>query len=65
MQLPNAKIGSVGITGAVLTLLAFICESAGWDVPDTVLVAAVTVIVFVVGYMVPLESTGKHAKPVE
>lgn len=62
MELPNRKVGSVGITGAVLTLLAFICEAIGWEVPDTVLVAFVTVVVFAVGYFVPLDTPGKHAR---
>ena len=62
METPNAKVGSVGLTGAFLTLLTFIAESAGWDIPDTALTAIVTLIVFGVGYLVPLESDGKHAK---
>ena len=66
MELPNSKVGSVGITGAFLTLLTFLAESLGWDVPDTAIAAVVTLVVFGVGYLVPLgESTGKHAAPEE
>lgn len=65
MELPNRKVGSAGATGAVVILLTFACESFGWEIPDTVWVAVTTLLMFGVGYLVPLESTGKHAAPVE
>lgn len=65
MELPNRKVGSAGATGAVVVLLTFLCESLGWEVPDTVWVAVTTLLMFGVGYLVPLAEgdPGRHAKP--
>lgn len=56
---PTPKIQAVGAAGALVTLITFIVQAFGVDVPAEVIAPAAALLTFVAGYV--RSDGGKHA----
>lgn len=61
---PSGKTGLTGAAGAAVTILVFIGERTGFDIPADVAVAVVTLVMLAVAYFVPARS-GTHVEPAD
>ena len=52
-KLPNRKVGSAGLAGALSVLVIWILGESGIDISAEVAAALTTVLMFAVGYLVP------------
>jgi hypothetical protein len=57
--MPTPKITAVGAAGALATLLTFVVQAFGVEVPGELVVPITAVLTFLAGYLRP--DTGKHA----
>lgn len=58
----NPKVAAGGIAGTVLTVIVGVLALLGVDIPDTVVIAAATIITFVVSWIKGAgDEPGDHA----